>query len=169
MALIKCLECDEQISDKAEACPHCGCPLYDTSQLLGDPRETDTEVQKKGFGKIIIFIAFFTAIYFLTTEERISKFRSIILGGMNDPGQNCFEYIAKDLKDPRSAYIVSSDISGDVVEIQYRAKNSFGAYTLNTFKCSLERDGKTVDVDSTKTDLLIEKMRAVTKALNKSK
>ena len=27
MALIKCRECSKQISDKANACPHCGCPL----------------------------------------------------------------------------------------------------------------------------------------------
>lgn len=27
MALISCPECEEQISDKALACPHCGYPL----------------------------------------------------------------------------------------------------------------------------------------------
>ncbi len=27
MALIKCSECGKDISDKAEACPHCGCPV----------------------------------------------------------------------------------------------------------------------------------------------
>ncbi len=27
MALIKCPECGKQMSDKAEACPHCGCPV----------------------------------------------------------------------------------------------------------------------------------------------
>jgi tetratricopeptide (TPR) repeat protein len=27
MALIKCKECNEQISDKAKACPHCGVPI----------------------------------------------------------------------------------------------------------------------------------------------
>lgn len=27
MALIKCTECGKDISDKAAACPHCGCPL----------------------------------------------------------------------------------------------------------------------------------------------
>ena len=27
MALIKCTECGKEISDKAEACPHCGCPI----------------------------------------------------------------------------------------------------------------------------------------------
>lgn len=27
MALIKCPECEREISDKAKACPHCGCPI----------------------------------------------------------------------------------------------------------------------------------------------
>lgn len=27
MALIKCEECGQMVSDKAEACPHCGCPV----------------------------------------------------------------------------------------------------------------------------------------------
>ena len=27
MALIKCPECNKEISDKASACPNCGCPL----------------------------------------------------------------------------------------------------------------------------------------------
>ncbi len=27
MALIKCPECSEEISDKAEACPYCGFPI----------------------------------------------------------------------------------------------------------------------------------------------
>lgn len=27
MALIKCSECGKEISDKASACPHCGCPV----------------------------------------------------------------------------------------------------------------------------------------------
>lgn len=27
MALIKCIECGKEISDKAAACPNCGCPV----------------------------------------------------------------------------------------------------------------------------------------------
>ena len=27
MALIKCIECGKEISDKANACIHCGCPI----------------------------------------------------------------------------------------------------------------------------------------------
>ena len=36
MALIKCLECGKEFSDKAPACPNCGCPLTEllTSSLV---------------------------------------------------------------------------------------------------------------------------------------
>jgi len=27
MALINCPECKKEISDKAQSCPHCGCPI----------------------------------------------------------------------------------------------------------------------------------------------
>lgn len=27
MALVKCIECGQMVSDKAEACPNCGCPV----------------------------------------------------------------------------------------------------------------------------------------------
>ena len=29
MALIKCNECGHEVSDKASACPNCGCPIAD--------------------------------------------------------------------------------------------------------------------------------------------
>lgn len=32
MALIKCKECGATISDKAEFCPHCGCPLHPATE-----------------------------------------------------------------------------------------------------------------------------------------
>ena len=30
MALILCKECNREISDKAEICPHCGCPVKES-------------------------------------------------------------------------------------------------------------------------------------------
>jgi len=33
MALIKCTECDKEISDKAPACIHCGCPMAEITRL----------------------------------------------------------------------------------------------------------------------------------------
>ena len=34
MALIKCSECGREISDKASSCPHCGCPVTGTEELV---------------------------------------------------------------------------------------------------------------------------------------
>lgn len=35
MALIKCPECGKNISDKAEACPNCGCPMeYESDNVI---------------------------------------------------------------------------------------------------------------------------------------
>lgn len=45
MALIKCPECGKEISDKAVACPHCGCPssVWSNSNDLKDDSEITTE------------------------------------------------------------------------------------------------------------------------------
>lgn len=34
MALIKCVECGKEISDKASICPNCGCPSAETKQSV---------------------------------------------------------------------------------------------------------------------------------------
>lgn len=38
--LIKCSECGEQISDKAQTCPHCGAPMEPTQQASGHTGKT---------------------------------------------------------------------------------------------------------------------------------
>lgn len=57
MALIKCSECKKEFSDKAGACPHCGCPIEkETSQNL---KNFDNKGAKKGiiiFGCVVIAI-----------------------------------------------------------------------------------------------------------------
>ena len=32
MALIKCPECNHEVSDKAVSCPHCGCPISTSNE-----------------------------------------------------------------------------------------------------------------------------------------
>lgn len=44
MALVKCEECGQMVSDKAEACPNCGCPIQaeapaDVSPVYVQPKE----------------------------------------------------------------------------------------------------------------------------------
>lgn len=40
MSIINCSECGKEISDKAEVCPYCGCPLIDKED--DDERIDDT-------------------------------------------------------------------------------------------------------------------------------
>ena len=51
--LVKCKECDLQVSDKALACPHCGCPVGKNTSMT--PKRTRRNKRKKlpnGFGRI---------------------------------------------------------------------------------------------------------------------
>ena len=49
--LIKCDECQLQVSDKASACPHCGCPLQ--PNITKKPRKTNKRRRlPNGFGQI---------------------------------------------------------------------------------------------------------------------
>ena len=43
MALIKCPECGKEISDKAAACPNCGCPASEFNKT-----EVDTKCPECG-------------------------------------------------------------------------------------------------------------------------
>ncbi len=54
MALIKCSECGADISDKASACPKCGCPLNITKQIISDTKKKQS---KKIITTIIICFA----------------------------------------------------------------------------------------------------------------
>ena len=38
MALIKCPECGNEVSDKAPACIHCGYPLQEQQPIISDAR-----------------------------------------------------------------------------------------------------------------------------------
>ena len=42
MALIKCPECSREISDKATACPNCGCPIINEKEY-SPPLQTQTQ------------------------------------------------------------------------------------------------------------------------------
>lgn len=52
MALIKCPECDLQVSDKALACPHCGYPLVKEPQVKRATRTARRRRLPNGFGSI---------------------------------------------------------------------------------------------------------------------
>ena len=51
MALIKCSECGKQISDKAFACPNCGCPVREAvnEQNSKNPRSVKSPYEEQPF------------------------------------------------------------------------------------------------------------------------
>ena len=55
MALMKCPECDLQVSDKALSCPHCGYPLKEAEQKSGRGKAKQKKRRKlpNGFGSIV--------------------------------------------------------------------------------------------------------------------
>jgi hypothetical protein len=46
MALIKCYECEKEISDKAPACPYCGCPVASGPPTLVDTKDHPASVSE---------------------------------------------------------------------------------------------------------------------------
>ncbi|GDX55539.1 hypothetical protein LBMAG29_08490 [Methylophilaceae bacterium] len=69
MALIKCKECNQQISSLAMACPSCGCPIKGINKV------NKSAIRK---GLIIIFIPFILGIFLYLTNTRPSSTNNII-------------------------------------------------------------------------------------------
>lgn len=61
MALIKCPECNSQISDKAEKCPHCGLPsgffmlkTPETENFIAEEIQSDINIDYSNIGNVMI-------------------------------------------------------------------------------------------------------------------
>lgn len=93
MALIKCPECENEISDKAEACPKCGCPIVQESEIS----ESDSTTKpKKAINKkvltivigLIVVIAIFviSALIIKSNKEKqkAEQARTEYIESMND-------------------------------------------------------------------------------------
>ncbi len=71
MALINCPECNNQVSNTAESCPHCGAPIAGAKEGLaaGAPIKTVQETSKKLKLQILISsIMFWVGIIWLFIE-----------------------------------------------------------------------------------------------------
>ena len=55
MALTRCADCGKEISDKAGACPHCGCPLASLPDIVaGRQVQTIERTSKKYKGRMLL-------------------------------------------------------------------------------------------------------------------
>lgn len=75
MALIRCPECNREISDKATACPGCGYPLKDNTreiskkeQLLKEAEEKDKQFIKKAAVVMTVGVIIMLALIFILSR-----------------------------------------------------------------------------------------------------
>ena len=122
--LIKCPECESQISDKAFACPHCGCPVKsDKPQSV--PRQTSRHKRlPNGFGQITE----------LKDQNLRNRFRDMITTGKTAEGKP----ITKLLK-PQSYFPTYNDAYKALVEYN---KNPYELDSVITFQELYERWSK---------------------------
>ncbi len=80
MALIKCQECDKEISDQAEACPGCGHPI---KPVKSEPPTVTVEGIKKSHAglKAIGFIAIVIGLIWTMSGSGKTIGPALLLGG----------------------------------------------------------------------------------------
>lgn len=155
MALIICPECGKKYSSLAQACPNCG---YPTSRSKEDSKG-DSLANKQRIititshaqrhntslfivivsGLILILALFIWAIIKIPTQETatITNYNNGSISNKNLAKiwfvQSCIE---PQLKDPKSYEEINSEVEFDSlkdiykVSIKYRAKNSYGGYSI---------------------------------------
>ncbi|MBI5037750.1 MAG: zinc-ribbon domain-containing protein [Candidatus Kerfeldbacteria bacterium] len=72
MALIKCSECGKDISDQAEACPHCGNPLR--------PIVVQATSKRWKLAKLIAWISILVGIYLFLRGYGLDEWSSPMTG-----------------------------------------------------------------------------------------
>ena len=148
MAKILCDECGFDISDKAEACPHCGAPVNTGSSF------------KKYFLMVLASISIFSAVYLANVQDsesdkagtnenktnQVEKEKSNL--GKYTAVDACQTFVKKKLTVPKSAsYPWDSEtakiIDRDEKKIQYRSyvdsKNRMGVELRTRYLCTVKK------------------------------
>lgn len=83
MALIKCPECNKNISDKAEACPHCGYNLKQKSSKINTGNALENLKGKWDNKYLLILIVLIVGVYFIFFNSSSQN----APGGTNEPNK----------------------------------------------------------------------------------
>ena len=149
MALIHCPECQREISDNAMTCPGCGIPIR-VPRTKAPPRQYGCGT----FLILLLIMSFMLSVYEKYTHDpaddapaksprtqRIESQFSI----WNGAHRNLEKTVKAGLKDPDSYQHIETHWfdKGDylTVVMQYRAKNSFGGYVVETATANCSLDG----------------------------
>jgi hypothetical protein len=151
MALKKCKECGQEISTKADKCPHCGVPNKRKPIGCG------------GFLLILFIIGIFGSI-FGGSDSSTSKapasttppppVENVLNSSWDASVWQVESYLQKTLKDPDSfeaiewspVQKVNLTTHKYIVRCKYRAKNSFGGYAVANQIFYLDKSGNVVNI-----------------------
>lgn len=159
MALVRCPECDTQISDKAAACIKCGAPV-DLTKIREKKSNELLGWSVIGGIAIVIFIVYrlttdskpekpWTPQVVLSPQEQAEKDRAEVRVGV---AYACRDFVKRSLRDPESAQFdgrnadvpVTTQADGTFVAlIKVRANNGFGGKNAAIFSCTLQLDAGT--------------------------
>lgn len=90
MALIKCSECGKEISDKATACPGCGCPVSIISKTDDNTLKEKNSVATALKALVIIQVLFFIAfLIFPTISDTVTTVSCYIVAALCVPCLFC--------------------------------------------------------------------------------
>lgn len=120
MALIKCSECGADVSEKASACPKCGCPLDITKQVMSDAK-------KKKRKKVTIFLTVALAfIMILSMGNFFVKYN-------NNPGNVAVRLIKKDFGNNISVDSIyyNSEVNGCIVKFSANGEDNTATVHLD--------------------------------------
>lgn len=78
MPLINCPECGKEISDKANSCPNCGCPIYEPSA------EYDEEIEEteKELSVSVASLVCYVLMVLFNILSRMLNSSSILISGL---------------------------------------------------------------------------------------
>ena len=172
MALLKCNECEKEISQSATVCPSCGCTkpfknkklsAKQAKGMTGKERyafvKSGGKIQMSGIQKfsvitIVGFIGLTVLIIILSiltppTPEEQAKADT----EMHEKGARiaCMTDIQLRLKDPGSVVyghnpsdrvIISDGDNRWTVQLKLKSKNSFNSYVHSTFVCKVALEGE---------------------------
>lgn len=143
MALIKCSECGADVSEKASACPKCGCPLDIIKQVMSDTK-------KKKYKKIIICL---TVVLIITMILLVAIF---FVKDINNPGNIAIRVIKKDFGSNISIDCIyyNSEINGCIVKFSANGEGNTATVHLGDKTAGYQSvmDEYTKKIDSATTD-----------------
>ncbi len=138
MALIKCKECGQTMSDRADACPHCGCPLQEQIEVnslvtLGSYDDKKKEKKKEDplWPLVCLFFALMIALL-------------VVFASIESPSSVS--------KEPEELILGSweiTDSTGFKVILRYASDGYFYSESWWNGDHSPEKCGGTYDVDGT--------------------